>query len=110
MDTQSYPDIIKQVLSHYADYMSPTDPVKAHFVFDEQHQSYLMVEIGWRDKQYIYQPIIHIEIIDGKIWIQQDYTEAGVVDDLIDAGVAPEQIVLGFRHPSLRQYTGFAVR
>ena len=68
----------------------------------------MLLEIGWRDKKYIHQPVIHIEIIKDKLWIQQDYTEEGVADDLLQAGISAEQIVLGFRHPTLRQYTEFA--
>ncbi|BAY29391.1 fdxN element excision controlling factor protein [Nostoc carneum NIES-2107] len=37
------------------------------------------------------------------------YTEEGVASDLLAAGVPKEDIVLGFRHPKIRQHTGFAV-
>jgi hypothetical protein len=36
-------------------------------------------------------------------------TEEGVVTDLVEAGIPANEIVLGFRHPKLRQYTDFAV-
>jgi hypothetical protein len=36
-------------------------------------------------------------------------TEEGVATDLLEAGVLKEDIVLGFRHPKIRQHTGFAV-
>lgn len=48
-------------------------------------------------------------MIDGKIWVQYDGTEEGVATELVDAGVPKVDIVLGFRHPSVRQYTEFAV-
>ena len=38
-----------------------------------------------------------------------DDTEEGVATDLLEAGVPKEDIVLGFRHPKVRQHTGFAV-
>ncbi|MBV7334817.1 XisI protein [Chloroflexi bacterium TSY] len=52
---------------------------------------------------------IHIDIIDGKIWIQYDDTEEGVATDLVEAGVPHNDIVLGFRPAEPRQYTEFAV-
>ena len=109
MDTQHNIDIIKQTLTGYAKYIPHNDPTQGHLLFDDINQSYMLLEIGWREKNYIHQPVIHIEMINEKLWIQQDYTEDGVADDLLQAGIPAEQIVLGFRHPTLRQYTEFAV-
>ena len=41
--------------------------------------------------------------------IQHDGTESGIADELVQAGIPPEHIVLAFHHPDKRQYTGFAV-
>jgi hypothetical protein len=41
-------------------------------------------------------------------WIEEDWTEAGIADILVRAGVPREDIVLGFQPPDLRQYTDFA--
>ena len=56
-----------------------------------------------------YPRLIHLDIIDGKIWIQRDGTEHGIATDLLEAGVPKEHIVLGFKSPEMRQYTEFAV-
>ena len=53
--------------------------------------------------------MIHVELIKDKIWIQYDGTEEGIATDLLEAGVPKEHIVLGFRPPEIRPYTGFAV-
>lgn len=52
---------------------------------------------------------MHIDLIDGKIWTQRDGTEDGIAADLERAGIPKEDIVLGFRPPELRPYTGYAV-
>ncbi len=52
--------------------------------------------------------MIHIDIINGKIWIQCDFTEEGVANELVELGVPKTDIVLGFRSPHMRQFTGFA--
>jgi hypothetical protein len=41
--------------------------------------------------------------------IQYDETEEGIATDLLEAGVPKEDIVLGFRYPKIREYTGFPV-
>jgi hypothetical protein len=53
--------------------------------------------------------IVHLEIINGKIWIQRDGTEDGIATDLLAAGVPKSDIVLAFHPPEIRQHTDFAV-
>ena len=53
--------------------------------------------------------LVHIDLINEKIWIQQDNTEEGVATELVRAGIPKDQIVLGFRPPEVRQYTDYAV-
>ncbi|WP_372478204.1 element excision factor XisI family protein [Nostoc mirabile] len=53
--------------------------------------------------------LIHIDIIDGKIWIQRDGTEEGVATELVKAGITKDRIVLGFRSEELRKDSEFAI-
>jgi hypothetical protein len=52
---------------------------------------------------------IHLSLVGDKIWFQYDDTEEGVATDLMAAGVPREDLVLGFRHPKIRQHAGFAI-
>ncbi|MEQ9359842.1 element excision factor XisI family protein [Coleofasciculus chthonoplastes] len=45
---------------------------------------YLIVYIGWEDEKQIYGCPIYIDIKDGKIWIERDFTEAGVANELVE--------------------------
>lgn len=47
--------------------------------------------------------------MDGKVWVQRDGTEDGIANELVQAGIAKEDIVLGFHKPAVRPYTGSAV-
>jgi XisI protein len=76
---------------------------------DDEHGQYLILDIGGNGDNYLHATPIHISLIDDKVWIQYDDTEEGVVSDLMAAGIVKEDIVLGFRHPKVRQFTGFAV-
>jgi hypothetical protein len=57
----------------------------------------------------IYATIVHIDIRNGKIWVQYDGTEEGMANRLLELGVPRDDIVLAFHPPYKRQYTNFAV-
>jgi XisI protein len=69
----------------------------------------LAVYVGWRGSKRLYGTVLHLDIIDSKIWIQQDGTEVGIGNQLVELGVPKEDIVLGFDPPKMRHYTDFAV-
>ena len=70
---------------------------------------YLVVILGRESSRRVHGCLVHIDIIEGKLWIQRDGTEHGIANDLINAGVPKTQIVLGFRSPEIRKHTGLAV-
>jgi XisI protein len=51
---------------------------------------------------------VYIRIEQGKVWVEEDWTKQGIANELLAAGVLPEDIVLGFHHPSKRRFTEFA--
>ena len=111
MDTRlKYQSVVKQVLQNHADYraMLP-DSYTSQPIFDDERGQYLVLDMGWHGDKYLHATPIHISLIDDKVWVQYDDTEEGVVTDLMAAGVSKKDIVLGFRHPKIRQHTGFAV-
>ncbi|MDJ0506718.1 MAG: XisI protein, partial [Nostocales cyanobacterium LE14-WE12] len=71
--------------------------------------SYLVVHVGWENNERAYGTIIHVDIRDGKIWIQRDGTEYGIANELVNAGIPKNQIVLAFQPADIRQYTEFAI-
>ena len=78
-------------------------------VFDRERDQYLLMLVGWQNGRRVHGALIHVELIDGKVWIQYDGTEQGVAVDLIEAGIPKDRIVLAFKSPELRKHTGFAV-
>jgi XisI protein len=77
-------------------------------VFDRQRDNYLVVQEGWDGSRRIHSIVVHIEIINGKIVIQEDWTEHGLARELEEAGVPKSDIVLGFQPPEVRPLTGYA--
>ena len=109
MDTRlKYQEIIKTILQVHANFRNTIpDGYHSQLLFDDDRGGYLVLDIGWNDDNYLHATPIHINLINGKIWIQYDDTEEGVATDLLAAGIPKEDIVLGFRHPNVRQYTEF---
>ena len=46
---------------------------------------------------------MQLDIIEGQIWIQHNSTEIYIDRELIQLGVSPQDIILGFRSPSIRK-------
>ncbi len=80
-----------------------------YLIISKDENRYLVITSGWEDGARVHTCIIHIDIINGKIWIQSDSSEDGIALDLLAEGVPKEDIVLGFHHPKRRKYTDFAL-
>jgi XisI protein len=72
-------------------------------------ERYQLMDIGWSNNRRVYDCDLHLDIINGKIWVQQNMTELQIGQALMDKGVAKEDIVLGFQAPYAREYSGFAI-
>ncbi len=105
----TYRQIIRQVLTPYINTTYANVNVKNHQIFDHETDRYLILSEGWENQQHLHSCLIHVEIINDKVWIQLDNTEDGIAEELIQAGIPKQDIVLGFHEPEIRPYTGFAV-
>lgn len=105
---EQYRQHIQNLLTEHARLVWDTR-IQAQTIFDPEHDHYQLVYVGWRNQKRVYGNVLHLDIIDGKIWIQQDGTEVGIANELVALGVPKEDIVLAFHPPSMRQYTQFAV-
>lgn len=105
-----YRRLIQESLLERAKLRSPDDPVKSQTVFDPEGDHYQLVNLGWKNSSTrIYGCAIHVDIIDGKIWVQHDGTEDAIADQLADKGIPKQDIVLAYHAPHVRQYTAFAI-
>src|ERR1043165_545692 len=101
-------DLIEKILRSHV-YPDPLNKIETQTVFDRTHDHYLIVHVGWGRHRRIHGVLAHIDLIGEKIWIQTDGTEVGLANELVQAGISPQQIVLGYRIPEIRKHTGFAV-
>jgi XisI protein len=105
-----YRAIAKKVIEEYAAFFKPDNgEVTSEVVVDSDHDHYELMQIGFENLARVHDCIIHLDIIDGKIWVQHDATNRPVVDELLAAGIPAQDIVRGFHPAKLRHHTEFAV-
>lgn len=110
MDTlDTYRRIIENVLTEYTQIPYAYGDIHTEAVFDRVNDRYLLVNVGWDSGRRVHGSLVHIDIINGKVWIQRDGTEHGIAKELVKGGIPKSNIVLGFRLPEIRQYTEYAV-
>ncbi len=106
--TAIYRNYIREVIRRHTRQSLSSEPeVEIQNIFDTENDHYQLVHTGWHKKHRQYGCIMHMDIKNGKIWIQHDGTETGVADELAELGVSKEDIVLAYHPPYKRQYTGF---
>jgi hypothetical protein len=110
MDTlETYRQIIEAVLNEYAKIPYAYGDIQTEIISDRKSDHYLLINVGWNKDRRIHGCLVHIDIIDGKVWIQRDGTEEGIAVGLEQGGIPKDRIVLGFRPPEIRKYTDYAV-
>jgi hypothetical protein len=104
-----YREIIRRVLDKYAAWKPSSDQVTSEVIYDPAHDHFELKYLGWDGRRRIHNTVFHLDIIDGKIWVQHDSTDRPIALELVRAGVPRSDIVLGFHPADLRQHTEFAV-
>lgn len=106
-----YREAIQSLLTDYAnqDYCQSNPNVETQLIFDTQRDHYQWMDVGWQELTRVYRSIIHFDIKDGKIWLQQNLTELNPAEDLVAMGIPREDIVLGLHPPYKRPYTDYGV-
>lgn len=106
----SYRQLVKQLLTEYValDNRNPNPEVEHLLIADDKSGHYLWLNLGWSNGQRLNAPTIHVRLKEEKIWIEEDWTDIGIANQLLAAGVPKEDIVLAFHAPELRPLTEFA--
>jgi hypothetical protein len=106
---KAYRQAVEYVLTVYTKIPYAHGELRCEVLFDREHDRYALVTLGWNAGKRVHFPLVHIDIVDGKVWIEKDNTEDGVAAELVQAGIPKSLIVLAFRSPEVRKHTEYAV-
>ena len=106
---ERYRKAIQNLLESHSQFGIRNTDVENELFFDTIRDHYQLMVVGWEDLDRIYHTILHFDIKDGKVWLQQNTTDIDVGQELIELGVPKEDIVLGLHPAYKRPYTGYGV-
>ncbi len=106
---EKYRQYIQTLLSPYTRDDVSDNEVEVQLIFDTERDHYQWMNVGWQQFTRIYRCVMHFDIKDGKIWLQQNLTDQNPAEELVEMGVPREDIVLGLQPPYKRQYTEYGI-
>lgn len=107
--TDRYRKTIQKLLTGLAAVPHLEEGIEDRVLFDEANDSYAVISEGWNGEERVHNIVIHLEIINSKVWIQADNTDVVIARELESQGIPKSDIVLGFRSPSVRPLTQYAI-
>jgi XisI protein len=60
---------IKSFLQRYAESMQNNSEIEVELIFDNEHDRYLLLDVGWQKSHRIHDCIFHFDLKDCKIWL-----------------------------------------
>jgi hypothetical protein len=106
---ERYRAIGRRLAEEYARYQPAYGDNRTEAVVDREHDHYEVLQVGWSDGRRVHGSIIHIDIRDGKVWIEHNGTDARIGEELVAVGIPRYDIVLGFQPAELRPLTSYGV-
>jgi hypothetical protein len=104
-----YRRAIQMILADYVKVPISNGKIESQAVFDTQRDHYQVINVGWDSHRRVHGCVLHLDIKDGKVWVQHNMTEMPIPQELMALEVAKEDILLGFQAVYMREYTGFGV-
>lgn len=101
--------IISLFESYIADWQEAVRPLEYQLIADEKRHHYQLMCLGWHKNKYTHFTVFHFDIINEKVWIQENRTDILVARELVALGIPKTDIVLGLQSPAMRPYTDYAV-
>jgi hypothetical protein len=84
--------------------------LEKQLIADKERNRFQVIVFGWEnDQKLVNSTLLHFEIKNGKIWVQQNWTEIEVAKELMARGIPKQEIVLGFLPESMRADSEYAV-
>ena len=104
-----YRQCVQKILEKYSQTSLNESEIETQLLVDTLRDHYQLMRIGWQELKRIYYIILHFDIKNQKIWIQQNTTDIDIGQELLAMGVPKEDIILGLHPPYKRPYTNYGV-
>jgi XisI protein len=94
---RTYQQILLSFLEDYSKITYANAPnLEQQVLVDTKRNHFQLVSVGWQKGKFIYDVVFHFDIKNGQIWIQQNWTELKLRQELVERGVANQDIFVGF--------------
>src|SRR5438093_324667 len=94
---EHYRTTIENTLIEYTKIPFAVGDIQTEAIFDRSRDRYVLMNVGWLQGKRVHGSLVHVDIINGKIWVQRDGTEDGVTKEFVEAGIPKDRIVLAFK-------------
>jgi hypothetical protein len=92
----SYRRILQQVIEMHAAMPREQENVESLAICDSVHDNYLLMDVFPDPKGSAGYIVVHLRLKDGKVRVERDGIEYGIAEDLMEAGIAKEDIAYTF--------------
>jgi hypothetical protein len=94
---------IERVLLAYTKIPYAYGEVVTEAVFDRERDRYVLMNVGWdQNNRRVHGALVHLDLVDGRIWIQRDGLEEGIAVELYRAGIPKDRFVFALRPAEVR--------
>jgi hypothetical protein len=104
-----YRAVLERIIAEQAAITPANGAIETVGICDTHSDIYLVMLLGWDRTRRVLDPIVYLRLRNGKVWVEEDGTDAQLVEQLRAAGIPAADIVIGFHHPEERELTEFAV-
>ena len=88
--------VVKQTLLHYAELRPSHGDIRLDVVFDETHDRYALMQVGWDSGRRVRGNLVYITLHDDKVYVEYDGLERGITSELTSKGIPAHKVILAF--------------
>ncbi len=93
-----YRQLLQQIVERHAAMPAEPEDLESFPICDTTHDHYLLMDVGGGGRGRTGYVVFHLRLCDGKVRVERDGIEYGIAQDLIEAGIPPEDIVMSYYH------------
>ena len=94
---ENYRRILEKVVKRHAQFQPANGNIQTHAVFDRETDEFMVIDSGWNEKgRRIYDVVLHFRLQEGIVHVERDNTDAEVVRELLDSGIAKDDLILAY--------------